>query len=75
VRGVWQLAHWTADRNLPKRFAVPFFVARMPAGQTPVADEAEQFEPVWIQPQQALDRHAADLDEAAGRVAAGRSRL
>jgi glyoxylase-like metal-dependent hydrolase (beta-lactamase superfamily II)/8-oxo-dGTP pyrophosphatase MutT (NUDIX family) len=59
VRGVWQLAHWTADRNLPKRFAVPFFVARMPDGQTPVADEAEQFEPVWIHPQQALDRHAA----------------
>lgn len=59
VRGVWQLAHWTADRNLPKRFAVPFFVARMPAGQTPVADETEQFEPVWVNPQQALDRHAA----------------
>lgn len=58
VRGVWQLAHWTADRNLPRRFAVPFFVARMPAGQTPVADEAEQFEPVWVNPQEALARHA-----------------
>lgn len=50
VRGTWQLAHWTADRNLPKRFAVPFFVARMPEGQTPVADESEQFEPVWVNP-------------------------
>lgn len=59
VRGVWQLAHWTADRNLPKRFAVPFFVARMPAGQTPVADGSEQFEPVWVHPQTALARYKA----------------
>jgi len=59
VRGTWQLAHWTADRNLPKRFAVPFFVARMPEGQTPVADESEQFEPVWVNPREALDRYAA----------------
>ena len=59
VRGVWQLAHWTADRNLPKRFAVPFFVARMPDGQTPVADGSEQFEPVWVNPREALERHQA----------------
>ncbi|MGE8396452.1 MAG: NUDIX hydrolase, partial [Comamonas sp.] len=57
VRAVWQIAHWTADRNLPRRFAVPFFVARMPEGQTPVADESEQFEPVWVNPQEALDRY------------------
>jgi recombination protein RecT len=59
VRGVWQIAHWTADRNLPKRFAVPFFVARMPDGQRPVADETEQFEPVWVNPQEALARNLA----------------
>lgn len=59
VRHVWQLAHWTADRNLPRRFAVPFFVARMPQGQVPVADESEQFEPVWVQPQEALERYKA----------------
>ena len=56
---MYQLAHWTADRNLPKRFAVPFLVARMPPGQEPVADEAEQFEPVWVRPQDALARHEA----------------
>ena len=56
---MYPLAHWTADRNLPKRFAVPFLVARMPPGQEPVADESEQFEPVWVRPQEALDRHAA----------------
>ena len=31
----------------------------MPEGQTPVADEAEQFEPVWVRPADALARHRA----------------
>ncbi|MCD2511142.1 MBL fold metallo-hydrolase [Comamonas endophytica] len=52
------LAHWTGDRTMPKRFATQFLVARMPAGQTPVADEREQFEPQWITPAEALQRHA-----------------
>ena len=50
---------WIADRDEPKRFDVPFLVARMPEGQEPVADEAEQFEPVWIRPAEALARHEA----------------
>ena len=56
---VYVLAHWITDRDLPRRFDVPFLVARMPAGQTPVADEAEQFEPVWVRPADALARHEA----------------
>ncbi len=56
---VFTLARWITDRDLPKRFDVPFLVARMPEGQTPVADEAEQFEPQWVRPQDALERHAA----------------
>ena len=56
---VFVLAHWTTDRDLPRRFDVPFLVARMPPGQTPVADESEQFEPVWVRPADALARHAA----------------
>ena len=56
---VFVLAHWITDRDLPRRFDVPFLVARMPEGQTPVADEAEQFEPVWVRPADALSRHAA----------------
>jgi recombination protein RecT len=55
---VFVLAHWITDRDLPRRFDVPFLVARMPAGQTPVADEREQFEPVWVRPADALARHA-----------------
>lgn len=56
---VFMLAHWITDRDMPKRFDVPFLVAPMPPGQSPVADEAEQFEPVWVGPQAALDLHAA----------------
>jgi len=56
---VYVLAHWITDRDLPRRFDVPFLVARMPQGQTPVADEAEQFEPVWVRPADALARHKA----------------
>jgi recombination protein RecT len=54
---VFVLAHWTTDRDLPRRFDVPFLVARMPPAQQPVADEAEQFEPVWVSPAEALKRH------------------
>ena len=56
---VFVLAHWITDRDLPRRFDVPFLVARMPPDQTPVADEAEQFEPVWVRPADALARHTA----------------
>jgi glyoxylase-like metal-dependent hydrolase (beta-lactamase superfamily II) len=53
------LARWITDRDLPKRFDVPFLVTRMPPGQKPVADETEQFEPVWVRPADALARHQA----------------
>ena len=53
------LARWITDRDLPKRFDVPFLVARVPPEQTPVADETEQFEPVWVRPGDALARHQA----------------
>ena len=54
---VFLLTHWITDRDLPRRFDVSFLAARMPEGQTPVADEAEQFEPVWVRPAHALERH------------------
>ena len=56
---VFVLARWITDRDLSRRFDVPFLVARMPEGQTPVADEAEQFDPVWVSPADALAQHAA----------------
>jgi glyoxylase-like metal-dependent hydrolase (beta-lactamase superfamily II)/8-oxo-dGTP pyrophosphatase MutT (NUDIX family) len=51
------LSRWVTDRDLPKRFDTYFFVARMPDGQVPVADEGEQFDPVWLVPAEALERH------------------
>ena len=56
---VYLFAHWTTDRDLPRRFDVPFLVARMPQGQSPTADQVEQFEPVWVNPTDALERHQA----------------
>ncbi|WP_429469315.1 MBL fold metallo-hydrolase [Paraburkholderia sp. WSM4175] len=56
---VYPFAHWVTDRDLPRRFDVQFFVARMPVGQTAVADGAEQFEPVWVRPDDALARYAS----------------
>jgi len=56
---VFVLAHWVGDRDLARRFDVPFLVARMPPDQMPVADETEQFEPVWVRPADALARHKA----------------
>lgn len=49
--------HWVTDRDLPKRFDTRFFIAHTPPGQEPVADETEQFEPVWVKPADALSRH------------------
>jgi recombination protein RecT len=54
---VFVLAHWVTDRDMARRFDVPFLAARMPEGQTPVADESEQFEPLWVRPADALARH------------------
>jgi glyoxylase-like metal-dependent hydrolase (beta-lactamase superfamily II)/8-oxo-dGTP pyrophosphatase MutT (NUDIX family) len=56
---VFLLTHWITDRDLPRRFDVSFLVARMPEDQQPVADETEQFEPVWVRPADALERHRA----------------
>ncbi len=56
---LYTFVHWVTDRDLPRRFDVPFLVARMPPNQTPVADESEQFEPIWISPAEALSRFEA----------------
>ncbi|GAB2462088.1 hypothetical protein GCM10027082_11630 [Comamonas humi] len=53
---LWLLAHWVTPLEGKIRFDVPFLAARVPEGQTPVADEAEQFETLWISPAEALHR-------------------
>ena len=59
VDNVRWLAHWITDRDLPKRFDAHFLIARMPEAQEPLADNTEQFEPIWISPREALRRHEA----------------
>ena len=56
---VFLLARWITNRDSARRFDTAFLVARMPPQQQPVADESEQFEPVWVRPADALARHQA----------------
>ena len=56
---VFTLAHWITNRDMPRRFDVSFMVTRMPEGQQPLADEVEQFDPVWVRPADALAKHKA----------------
>lgn len=57
VEQLYWLSHWVTDRDMPKRFDVRFYVAPMPAGFEPHADNAEIFAPEWVQPANALARH------------------
>ncbi len=51
---------WTTDRDVqPRRFDTLFLIGRMPEAQTPVADDGEQFEPVWLRATDALAHHEA----------------
>jgi len=51
------MCHWITDRDLPIRFDVPFLVAECPEGLQPLADEHEQFDPLWLTPLEALQKH------------------
>jgi 8-oxo-dGTP pyrophosphatase MutT (NUDIX family) len=49
-------AHWVTPEIEIKRFDTRFFVARAPAGQTPVHDAGETIESEWINPAEAIAR-------------------
>lgn len=48
-------AHWVTPPVTTRRFDTRFFVARLPAGQTPVHDEAETTASEWTSASRALD--------------------
>jgi 8-oxo-dGTP pyrophosphatase MutT (NUDIX family) len=50
-------SHWITPDFEKKRFSARFFLAKMPPGQTPVADAMELTESLWVKPQKALEMH------------------
>ncbi|MEZ0228840.1 MAG: NUDIX domain-containing protein [Planctomycetota bacterium] len=51
-------SHWITPSAEKKRFSARFFVAELPAGETPRYDGAETVEQLWITPADALARSA-----------------
>ena len=56
------VAHWVTPMGERRRFDTRFFVARAPQAQTPLHDDGETIESLWVQPVDALARlEAGDL--------------
>jgi len=53
------VARWITPPGPPRRYDTRFFVAALPAGQTPVADQDEAVHAEWVRPAQALADFAA----------------
>jgi 8-oxo-dGTP pyrophosphatase MutT (NUDIX family) len=51
-------AHWITPSAESRRFSARFFVAELPAGQTPSFDDSETVGELWVTPEQALVRSA-----------------
>ena len=50
-------SHWITPEFEKKRFNTRFFLAKLPPGQTTVADAMELTESLWVTPQEALEMH------------------
>src|SRR5262245_24021199 len=53
------VARWITPPGPPRRYDTRFFVAALPAGQTPIADQDEAVHAEWVRPAQALADFAA----------------
>ena len=56
LHGLHYYSHWLTPPGAPKRFDTRFFAMRMPAGQTPRADEHEAQALMWLTPRAAVER-------------------
>jgi 8-oxo-dGTP pyrophosphatase MutT (NUDIX family) len=53
------VARWVTPVGPPRRYDTRFFVAALPPGQTPVADQSEAVHAEWVRPPDALADFAA----------------
>lgn len=49
-------SHWITPSAEKKRFSARFYVARLPAGQTPSFDDRETVDEAWVTPADAVER-------------------
>jgi len=56
VANMHYFSHWITPLGAPRRFDTRFFVTAAPAGQTPLHDDRETVESLWVEPALALDR-------------------
>jgi 8-oxo-dGTP pyrophosphatase MutT (NUDIX family) len=54
VGAMHYVARWITPLGPPRRYDTRFFVAALPPGQTPVADQSEAVHAEWVRPGQAL---------------------
>jgi len=59
INALHYAARWITPVGPPRRYDTRFFVAAMPAGQTPVADQSEAVHAEWLRPADALADFAA----------------
>ncbi|MCE9581528.1 MAG: NUDIX hydrolase [Planctomycetes bacterium] len=57
ISGLVWTARWITPVGVPKRFDTWFFLAELPAGQTPAVDDREGVELRWFTPVAALEGH------------------
>lgn len=55
---VFYAAHWITPPGPPRRYDTRFFLAPLPAGQTPMHDRREAVHSEWMRPAEALERCA-----------------
>ncbi|MCP5029923.1 MAG: NUDIX domain-containing protein [Actinomycetia bacterium] len=54
------VGHWVTPMGPPRRYDTRFFLAAMPAGQTPLHDDDEAVHHTWIRPADAVAMNRAD---------------
>lgn len=59
VDRVHYFSHWITPVGPPRRYDTRFFVAAAPPEQEPLHDDRETIASLWVNPQEALDRHKA----------------